>query len=724
MKKKNIFIVLSLALSMLIGLTACTSEDSMSEPKVVNMENGFYVQDVDFICEAPGYDQGTTRAVTYNWNNGATILARFKSGSSYYQGFLVLGSNGWVMYSTSEFNSQSRSGTCELYYFQQEDGDYYHFNSDTGCFDIYNNGSLVRHTEIAWNATPLDLSDQTAVYTTTTATYSTTETTFSIKATLTPYFWRMRFNGTNGATVTLPGVDNDIRYCYAFNWSTSEASFTEVTNHDVSLKVNGSYTPYVYGHFKNPTSNNKITVKSGNDIYTRTFNGNNLKSGTSGYFTIPTASNYSSNGWTKVATTQEMILKDFLEKPFGIVEGVNLKTDSYETIQNKLASLYTFTRDTESFMIYAKDNESLKNLVYDGASLYNLYIANDPDDVYSSYRFIYSKDNLSDPYPVMDKMVKDFKDMGITISYEKKSKTSTSNNVGSGYVRVDNISYHINVYDYETSWEYTISMFCDKGPSTIANCKFVPNKFLAYTDGCVTDWNVDTKVSKGYFQVYKKTDISSKTDAEIVADLIKTDEINASNLNNNVFYRGGDSYSANTNYVLCSVGFDSSGNQGELNRYEFKTRSSTLPMAALSDFKYNSNYWFYTITSKYSATSYYLYFNESTGVHDWSRWYFRYRIYFAIQNNELGMGTSDTVYSAWGDKQITRDESQFSICTWAIVSGKTLGNPDSYQGHIQSSAPSMISEIKQSAQPQSDRVSKQEGEALFKQGKLILVKCN
>ena len=106
MKKKNIFIVLSLALSMLIGLTACSSDDSMSEPKAVKMENGFYVQNVDFICEAPGYDQGTTRAVTYNWNNGATILARFKSGSSYYQGFLVLNSNGWIMYSTNEYNSQ------------------------------------------------------------------------------------------------------------------------------------------------------------------------------------------------------------------------------------------------------------------------------------------------------------------------------------------------------------------------------------------------------------------------------------------------------------------------------------------------------------------------------------------------------------------------------------------------------------------------------------------
>lgn len=723
MKKKNIFIVLSLALSMLIGLTACTSDDSMSEPKAVKMENGFYVQNVDFICEAPSYDQGTTRAVTYNWHNGATILARFKSGSSYYQGFLVLSSNGWRMYSTSEFNSQSRSGTCELYYFQQENGDYYHINLDTQCFDVYNNGSFVRSTDIKLTESTLDLSVQTAVYTTTTATYSTTETTFSIKATLTPYFWRMRFNGTNGATVTLPGVDNDIRYCYAFNWSTSEASFTVASNHDVSLKVNGSYTPYVYGHFKNPTSNNKITVKSGNDIYTRTFNGNNLKSGTSGYFTIPTASNYSSNGWTRVATMQEVTLKDLLEKPFGIVEGVSLKTDSYETIKNKLVSLYKAYDDSsdpnheKTVMFFASSNESLKYLTYCGIPFYDLYLGDKP--VY--YTFMIDKTALPDPYPTLDQMVKDFKDIGISMSYQKKNEGSIK---ASGDVTVGKITYTLDLEEGNNYWYFGVDMWIREKSNTIANCKFVPKDFLAYTDGCVTDWNVDTKVSKGYFQVYKKTDISSKTDAEIVADLIKTDEINASDLNNNVFYRGGDSYSANTNYVLCSVGFDSSGNQGELNRYEFKTRSSTLPMAALSDFKYNSNYWFYTITSKYSATSYYLYFNQSTGVHDWSRWYFRYRIYFAIQNNELGMGTSDTVYSAWGDKQMTRNESQFSICTWAIVSGKTLGNPDSYQGHIQSSAPSMISDTKQSAQPQSDRVSKQEGEALFKQGKLILVKCN
>ena len=718
MKHKNI---LNIGLTLVVGLlfVACSQNEDLLPPKASQMQNGFYVYLLEFNCEAPGYDAGTTRAVTYDWQNGATLFARFKSGSTYYIGFVTYTTKGWSLISTTDFLESTNSETCQLFYFQEENGDYYYMNLDTGCFDIYNNGSFVRSTDIKWNE-GISLSEATAIYSTSAATYALYPNVgFTIKASLQPMTWRMRFSGTNGTTITLPGNDNDIYYYSGFSLDTSSAHFTLVSK-DLTLKVSGNYTPYIYGSFKASSSDNKITVKNDKDIYSRTFNGSNLKAGSSGYFTIPTASNYSSNGWTKVATMQEMVLKDFLEKPFGIVEGVNLKKDSYETIKSKLLSLYKAydsssdpTHD-EHMMFFASENESLKYFTYCDIPFAHLYISDKP----VWYTFRIDKTALPDPYPTLDKIVRDFKDIGISMSYQKKNEGSTK---ASGSVTIGKIEYTLALGEGDTYWDFEVNMWITEKSNAIANCKFVPNKFLAYTDGCVTDWNVDTKVSKGYFKAYKKTDISSKSDAEIVADLIKTDEINASNLNNNVFYRGGDSYSANTNYVLCSVGFDSSGNQGELNKYEFKTRSSTLPMAALSDFKYNSNYWFYTITSKYSATSYYLYFNESTGVHDWSRWYFRYRIYFAIQNNELGMGTSDTVYSAWGDKQITRDESQFSICTWAIVSGKTLGNPDSYQGHIQSSAPSMISDTKQSAQPQSDRVSKQEGEALFKQGKLILV---
>lgn len=299
MKKKNIFIVLSLALSMLIGLTACTSDENFSSNNtIVKMENGAYVMSIDFDCEAPVYDAGTTRAVTNNWGNNATIFARLKSGSTYVKGYVYPSNGHWYLVWWGELAKTTTSVSCELYYLQESNGDYYVANDDTNCFDIYNNGTLVRTTTVPLYTETIDISETTAVYGTTEATYTNTSSGFTMKATLKPLMWRLRFSGTNGTSITMPGNDNDIKYCSAFNWSSSAISFTKAAK-DVSLTVSGSYTPYIYGEFKNPSSNNNITVKNGNDTYTRSFNGSNLKAGTSGYFTIPTASNYSSNGWKK-----------------------------------------------------------------------------------------------------------------------------------------------------------------------------------------------------------------------------------------------------------------------------------------------------------------------------------------------------------------------------------------------------------------------------------------
>lgn len=297
MKYKNI---LNTALTFVVGLlfVACSQSDNVStSPSAVKMQNGFYVYDnIDFVCQAPGYDAGTTRAVTYNWQYGQTMFARFKSGSTYYQGFIYRKENGWSMIATSDFMDMATSGTCELYYFQEANGDYYYLNTNTGNFDIYNNGSFVKNTDIVWNSKSISLSEGTAVYTST-ANYSTTATSFSLETVLEPLMWRMRFSGSNGTSITLPGSDNDIEYCSAFNWSTSSAYFSTATK-DVSLSVSGGYTPYIYGLFAS-TGSNKITVKNGNDAYTRNLNASSLPVGTSGYFDIPTASNYSSKGWTK-----------------------------------------------------------------------------------------------------------------------------------------------------------------------------------------------------------------------------------------------------------------------------------------------------------------------------------------------------------------------------------------------------------------------------------------
>lgn len=301
MKYRNIIITTFMLLAGFI-FTACTNseETALSAPSA-ETQNGFYVYHIDFNCEAPGYDVGTTRAVTYSWPKGTTLFARFKNGNSYYQGFVVYEDYGWDLVTTTNNLEQVASGTCELYYFQEANGDYYHINTNTQCFDIYNNGVFVTSTGIAWNTETISLTEGTAVYATTSATYSqAAKTSFSVNATLKPMLWRLRFKGPNGSSVTLLNNQGNISLCSAFNWSASSASFSK-SSKDVYLTVSGGYTPYVYGEYYNAASN-EIAVQTDGNTYTRILYASDLPTGTSGYFDIPTESDYSSKGWTKAGT--------------------------------------------------------------------------------------------------------------------------------------------------------------------------------------------------------------------------------------------------------------------------------------------------------------------------------------------------------------------------------------------------------------------------------------
>ena len=308
MKVKNIFSSISLIFVMGLMLTACTQdEQNLSGDKPYKTENGFYVYPVDFQCAVPGYDdEGKTRAMSYNWNKNTSIFARFQSGSNYYYGFLTYGDNGWDLLSTNDFLEMTTTGTVELYYFKEANGDYYYLNLETQCLDVYNNGSFVKNTSTAWNSSSIDFSEGTAVYLTRSATYSKTgkagnSGNFTINATLNPGLWRMRFSGTNGTSITMPAADNEILYLSSFNWYGSDNVSFSGGAKDISLKVSNNYTPYIYGQFT--STSNKITVKNGNDTFTRNLDGSNLYAGISGCFTIPTSSNYSSTGWTMTSNT-------------------------------------------------------------------------------------------------------------------------------------------------------------------------------------------------------------------------------------------------------------------------------------------------------------------------------------------------------------------------------------------------------------------------------------
>ncbi len=306
MKHKNIFSI-GLALAIAVVFEACSQEERLTASQdMVKAQNGYYVYKIDFNCEAPGYEQGTTRAVTKSWLKGQTLFARLISGSTYALGFIIYeGNDEWFLVTTSSYFKSDHNGTCELFFFR--DGDTYLYpNVETGTFDVYRNGAYVSNSNISLQADNIPLAEGSAVYYTLSGTFSQVSNTgFNAKATLSPVLWRMRFSGTNGTEITLPGNDNDIRYCSGFVWSWSSPSEHPVLDADtktIRLTVSGGYTPYIYGMFST-SGKNKITIQNGNATYTRKISASSLTDGASGYFDIPTESNYSSNGWTKTADT-------------------------------------------------------------------------------------------------------------------------------------------------------------------------------------------------------------------------------------------------------------------------------------------------------------------------------------------------------------------------------------------------------------------------------------
>ena len=263
----------------------------------------------------------------------------------------------------------------------------------------------------------------------------------------------MRFSGTNGTTITLPADENEIAYLSAFKWtSTGDISFSGGTK-DVTLKVSNGYTPYIYGEFLN-TSSNKITVKNGNDTYTRNLSTTNLSAGKSGCFTLPTLANYSSAGWTRIVNEEPMTLKDMMEKPMGMVN-IDMKTNSYQTIREEVAKSYKISdnsyEDTNWFTLRVDDNESCSNLTYQGLPFVNLNIFDNSDNIGVYYYFRIEKSKASNEYTgYLNKIIEDFKNLNITLERNNSSTWSDQLAHYNGHDAAENY-YTVNVREYGTN---------------------------------------------------------------------------------------------------------------------------------------------------------------------------------------------------------------------------------------------------------------------------------
>lgn len=311
-----------LCLMLVMGLTffACSSEESDSvnnETTVVTDESGMHYYKLTLNCDVPSYDdEGITRSAIYTWDNAATLIIRFKSGSKYYDGIATYRSsdNTWTIQTYGTLPVITGEGTCEVYYF---------------------------YGDLRISGTNVTLSEKSACYFTTTATYAhPSETELAVNAFMDRKTWRLRFKGSSGTKISLPGDNNDIKYFSYFNGQTG--AFTE-SQKDVELTVGSDgYTPYIYGTFVKSTGENTITVTNGNSGFAKKLSSTNLGIGESAYLTIPTDNSHS--GW------------EVLPPPNPIDPNATIQTDNIVTFTDGVVMKWKLgsTANTFGFMVCTK----------------------------------------------------------------------------------------------------------------------------------------------------------------------------------------------------------------------------------------------------------------------------------------------------------------------------------------------------------------------------------
>lgn len=269
--------LINLALISVVAFfcAACsqTDGDLFTDNILAADNNGECIYSLHMGEPAPRYlDEPQTRATT-SWVKGSTVHLILNNGSKNITGTAQYNGSEWTLTTNEKISPTSSASTCTAGYVE---------------------GATLSGT--SYKMTP------TSVYYMGTGSYTSTSTDVYVNVTLQPQTWRMRFKGTAGTKISLKGSDNDITYFSTITTTTLQGTSQA---QDATLTVNSDgYTPYIYGLYKN-TNGNTITLtnESEGNIYIRKdISGTSLTKGYSGYFTIPTNSNYASLLWEQQST--------------------------------------------------------------------------------------------------------------------------------------------------------------------------------------------------------------------------------------------------------------------------------------------------------------------------------------------------------------------------------------------------------------------------------------
>lgn len=209
-----------------------------------------------------------------------------------------------------------------------------------------------------------------------------------------------------------------------------------------------------------------------------------------------------------------------------------------------------------------------------------------------------------------------------------------------------------------------------------ANAYVVPNLLVPFTDGMCCDWTVGSTAKTFYVAVFKDLSLYD-SDEEIIAVLLDgTTAEDAQSFSEyiNLFSSERNWYTPNTTYYLCTISYNAEGERGPLQKYEFKTNATTLPVANVSNLELTSDdegdCWNFDVSLNNNASTYCMYVSEATKYLSWDARYVAYFVYKWIKEGSI------TDFVDWTSVRCERDATNCIVLTYAFDSNSNIGNYD------------------------------------------------
>jgi len=215
-----------------------------------------------------------------------------------------------------------------------------------------------------------------------------------------------------------------------------------------------------------------------------------------------------------------------------------------------------------------------------------------------------------------------------------------------------------------------------------ARCNVKPGVIVTLADGLASDFISDADVVYYNVGVWTARALERMTDAEVIAQLSEDPDDRITPQDG--YVTSWRNLSPLTDYVLCSVGFDKTGQHGDLIRTNVRTKNDMNQAAAyISDVQYDDTYWHWTTAANGFTTRYYqmvvlnadLYYTTNAAI----AWFFK-----------DGMEKHPDKFPPIAKGDIWYYErnggNTLHIVTWAVdVEGNFSGIIDRFRGQISSS---------------------------------------